>query len=98
MDFLHCVPALRGLLKEPLYLWQHLSPDGRNLEHWVGGIKQVWCVCVSLGGGGDLIWEKKRGRARAITGKTLSPAEKKQMAGGGYLLLSLCPIRVPQKD
>lgn len=42
MDFLHCAPALRELLKEPPYLWQLLSPDGRNLEHWAGGIKQ--CV------------------------------------------------------
>lgn len=40
MDFLQHAPALRGLLKEPPYLWQPLSPDGGNLEHWAGGIEQ----------------------------------------------------------
>lgn len=35
-DFLQCALALRRLLKEPPYLWQPLSPDGENLEHWAG--------------------------------------------------------------
>ena len=40
MDFLHHALALRGLLKEPPYLWQPLSPDGGNLEHWAGGTER----------------------------------------------------------
>lgn len=37
VDFLHHGLTLTGLLKEPPYLWQPLSPDGGNLEHWEGG-------------------------------------------------------------
>ena len=53
MDFLHYALGLRGLQKEPPYLWQPLSPDGRNLEHWAGGMKRCG------GAGGKEGWKMK---------------------------------------
>lgn len=57
VDFLHHAPALRRLLKEPPYLWQPLSPDGGNLEHWAGGMKWWW-ERVGMRDGG---WKGKKG-------------------------------------
>lgn len=57
MDFLHHALALRGLLKEPPYLWQPPSPDGGNLEQWAGG-KEGW----RMKGKGRV--EVERGRER----------------------------------
>lgn len=57
VDFLHHAPALRRLLKEPPYLWQPLSPDGGNLEHWAGGRKWWW----ERVGMRDRGWKRRKG-------------------------------------
>lgn len=88
VDFLHHAPSLRGLLKEPPYLWQPLSPDGGNLEHWAGGM-EWWREREGRRDGG---WKggKGSGGGRREGAWAIARKTPKQMTGGDYLLLSLC--------
>lgn len=95
VDFLHHAPALRGLLKEPPYLWQPLSPDGGNLEHWAGGMERWWKREREREGGME---DEREGRGReggnmSNSRRNPSPAEKNKWLEG-TICCCLCALPV----
>lgn len=94
VDFLHHASALRGLLKEPPYLWQPLSPDGGNLEHWAGGNRAMAGEGEREGEGG---MEDERERRGVEVGRwsnrqaNPSPVEKNKWLEG-TMCFCLCAL------
>lgn len=99
VDFLHHAPSVRVLLKEPPYLWQLLSPDGGNLEHWAGGMERWWKREGRREGG----WKRTKGSGGRARGREREQAKpqpcwEKQMAGGNNMPLSLCSTSFIRDD